>query len=205
MTLIYLPAFLTCTAMYVLPKVSDLSFLPQQNLAEIFLIVHFAKRLLEVFFLHKYSGKVDRDLSIGIGIYYALASLLVSCVAFPDFDFESNVIKAGTALFATGICGNFYHHYLLAKLRDSKALGTYKYVAPRGGLFEYVAAPHYLFELIGWLGIAVVSQHLNAYLVFLCMTSYLSGRSYAQNEWNKKKFSEDEWDRSKKNILPFVY
>ena len=96
MTLIYLPAFLTCAAVYVLPKVSDLSFLPQQNLAEIFLIVHFAKRLLEVFFLHKYSGKVDRDLSIGIGIYYALASLLVSCVAFPDFDFESNVIKAGT-------------------------------------------------------------------------------------------------------------
>lgn len=205
MTLIYLPAFLTCCALYFLPKISNISIFPEQNIAEIFLIIHFGKRLLEVLFLHKYSGKVERDLSIGIGIYYALGSLLISCVALPDFNINSDIIIAGAGLFATGICGNFYHHYLLAKLRDSKAVGSYKYVVPKGGLFEYVAAPHYLFELIGWLGIAVVSQHLNAYLVFLCMTSYLSGRAYAQNEWNKKKFSSSEWDESKKNIIPFIY
>eukprot|EP00555_Chaetoceros_dichaeta_P007428 CAMPEP_0198270584 /NCGR_PEP_ID=MMETSP1447-20131203/45615_1 /TAXON_ID=420782 /ORGANISM="Chaetoceros dichaeta, Strain CCMP1751" /LENGTH=66 /DNA_ID=CAMNT_0043962685 /DNA_START=94 /DNA_END=291 /DNA_ORIENTATION=+ len=62
----------------------------------------------------------------------------------------------GTGLFAVGIIGNFYHHYLLATLRSSgDSQSKKRYVAPNGGLFDYVAAPHYLFELILWLGISI--------------------------------------------------
>jgi hypothetical protein len=90
------------------------------------------------------------------------------------------------------MAGNLYHHYLLANLRggSKKTDGEKKYVAPKGGLFNYVAAPHYFFELLGWLGIAVVAQQMNAYLVFLSMASYLSGRAYSQNGWNRSEFSE---------------
>ena len=110
------------------------------------------------------------------------------------------------ALFGIGLAGNFYHHFLLAKLRkDSKKADGARYIAPKGGLFNFVAAPHYLFELIGWLGIAVVAQHMNAYLVFMSMTSYLTGRAVSQNAWNRSKFSKEEWPGTRKNIVPFIF
>ena len=54
-------------------------------------------------------------------------------------------LPVGLALFGVGLLGNFYHHYLLATLRSP---GETKYKVPRGGCFEYVAAPHYFFELL---------------------------------------------------------
>ena len=106
-------------------------------------------------------------------------------------------------LFSVGILGNLYHHYLLSILRGGKSANK-EYEVPQGGLFSYVAAPHYFFELIGWLGIAVVSEHINIYLVLASMTSYLSGRSFAQNEWNKQKFG-NSWPASRKNLIPFLF
>ena len=115
-------------------------------------------------------------------------------------------IHENVGLFAVGLSGNFYHHYILATLRGSSSESDIKkYVAPRGGLFNYVAAPHYFFELIGWLGVAVVAQQLNAFLVFTSMTSYLSGRAVNQNMWNRKKFEADEWPESRKNLVPFLF
>jgi len=97
-----------------------------------------------------------------------------------------------------------YHHNILASLRRRGNSGTEKkYVAPSGGLFEYVATPHYFFELVAWLGIAFAAQDLNAFLVFFSMSSYLSGRAISQNEWNRKKFG-NEWGMEKRALVPFV-
>jgi hypothetical protein len=92
MTIIYAPAFFTSVALNLLPVLSDLSFLPQQSLAGQFLIIHFLKRLLEVFFLHKYSGTVSQGLSTGIGIYYAILSAIIMFVADPTpKDLNANI------------------------------------------------------------------------------------------------------------------
>lgn len=116
------------------------------------------------------------------------------------------MLLPSVALFCIGILGNFYHHYLLASLRKNGSSGeTTKYYAPQGGLFEYVAAPHYLFEVIGWLGIAFASQDMTAFLNFANMTTYLSARSKNQNDWNRSKFDKDEWPPSRKNLVPFIY
>merc|ERR1711912_129354 len=123
---------------------------------------------------------------------------------------DRNVLRArnvfdwfGSAMFVVGIIGNFYHHCLLASLRTNRSGATTKrYIAPHGGLFDYVAAPHYLFELMGWLGIAIVANHLNAYLTFGSMCSYLAGRAVSQNAWNQKVFTKDEWPSSRKNLIP---
>eukprot|EP00557_Chaetoceros_sp_GSL56_P001692 CAMPEP_0176504208 /NCGR_PEP_ID=MMETSP0200_2-20121128/15797_1 /TAXON_ID=947934 /ORGANISM="Chaetoceros sp., Strain GSL56" /LENGTH=237 /DNA_ID=CAMNT_0017903597 /DNA_START=66 /DNA_END=777 /DNA_ORIENTATION=- len=181
MIIIYLPALVVSVALE--------NIFPRRTLASRFVIVHFIKRLLEVIFLHRYSGNVKQNLCMGIGVYYALVSALICRVAQQVT--STTVANVGTAMFGVGIIGNFYHHFLLAKLRmDPKKTDGAKYVAPKGGLFNFVAAPHYffglfnfvaaphyLFELISWLGIAVVSQQMNAYLVFMSMTSYLTGRA----------------------------
>jgi len=206
MTLIYLPAFAASTIITILSHITEFSFLPQSTLAGQFVIIHFLKRLLEVFFLHKYSGKVSQSLSTQIGIYYAIVSVLILSVADPSSSINAVNTKIASALFGIGTVGNFYHHYILASLRSDETKGDKKkYVAPVGGLFNYVAAPHYLFELMAWLGIAVISNHTNAYLVFATMTSYLAGRAVSQNGWNRSKFSDKAWPSTRKNMIPFLF
>jgi len=109
MTLIYLPALVVSSALYFLPEVTDLSFLPAQTLAGQFVIIHFLKRVLEVFFLHNYSGKVSQSLSTGIGIYYALVSLLICCVANPVT--SASVTTVGTGEKASCLCVMYTYQF----------------------------------------------------------------------------------------------
>lgn len=169
--------------------------------ANILCILHFVKRDLEVLFLHIYSGKVSLGVSTMIGTYYTITASAISYVSAKEVSHTEKRISI--LLFVVGSIGNCYHHYLLAKLRSD---GNNKkiYLIPQGGMFNYVTAPHYFFELIAWLGMAVASRHFNIYLVFLSMCSYLSGRAVAQSQFYKDKFA-DEWSETKKILVPFLY
>jgi hypothetical protein len=200
MLIIYVPATIVAFVFQcMLPLLWDDMRTP--SVAGWMVLAHFVKRDLEVLYLHKYSGETELDAARLIGFMYALTAFMTCLVSVPTTYFSSDLFS-GLALFSVGSLGNLYHHYLLAQLRLSSSK---KYVAPRGGLFNLVATPHYLFELIAWLGIAVASQQMTGYLNFLSMTMYLSARSRNQNEWNKNKFNEKEWPSSRKNMVPFIY
>ena len=209
MMVIYTPALLISMMILLAPSILlENTYLPSRSLAAVMCAIHFGKRCLEVMFLHQYSGRTDRGTPSMIGIYYALTVMLIAFANDVDMRYENDCrtqfkMTIGLSLFCVGLLGNFYHHSLLAKLRSSK--NTAKYVAPSGGLFEYVATPHYLFELIGWLGVAIASDQLNVYLVLTSMISYLGGRSVAQNEFNRNTFNETDWPRSRKNMVPFIF
>ncbi|KAL7520786.1 hypothetical protein ACHAWX_005498 [Stephanocyclus meneghinianus] len=210
MMVIYTPALLTSLVFLLAPSIvkEPAVLLPRSSLATALCAIHFAKRCLEVLFLHSYSGRTDRATPSLIGVFYALTVVLIAFAndnaIRHDPDGRSDMKRVvGSTIFAIGLLGNFYHHYLLAKLRSCNTKS--KYVAPRGCLFEFVACPHYLFELVGWLGIAIVSHQLNVYLVVASMSSYLGGRSVAQNDFNRKTFDVREWPRSRKNIVPFLF
>ncbi|KAL7540639.1 hypothetical protein ACHAXR_010269 [Thalassiosira sp. AJA248-18] len=213
MMVIYTPACFVSVALLALGlqgmNLPGAMAVPLPSVAAAFCSIHFAKRCLEVLFLHKYSGRTDRGTPIAISVYYTLISVLVAYGAGRkeiEHDTTITTMAIGAILFATGIVGNFYHHYLLAKLRSaSNEDAKRKYVAPSGGLFSYVATPHYLFELIGWLGIAILSNQMNVYLVFAGMSSYLGGRSVAQNDFNRRKFDEKDWPNDRKNLIPFIF
>eukprot|EP00536_Pseudo-nitzschia_multiseries_P000163 jgi/Psemu1/299886/fgenesh1_kg.3_\ len=170
-------------------------------------LAHFLKRDAEVLFLHRYSGNTELGAAQLIAVSYALTALMISITTEPSVSAIGNAsTNLGGLLFAAGSLGNLYHHYLLALLRSTTSTSaTQKYIAPRGGLFGYVAAPHYFFELVAWLGIAIASQQLTSYLNLVSMTCYLCARSYNQNQWNQKKFDEKDWPASRKNMVPFVF
>lgn len=166
------------------------------------LVVHFAKRVFETLFIHRYSGNTDAPVASFIGLYYVFTSWITlhfQHLVAPS-SFSGLFIKIGLVLFSTGELGNLYHHVLLANLRKN---GSTDYKIPTGGLFSFVATPHYFFELIAWLGIALVAQQGNALLVVCSMSSYLAGRSVATNRWNMEKLPG--YDKNKKNIIPFVF
>ncbi len=163
------------------------------------LMLHFIKRTIEVLFVHKFSGNME-PLTLGIIIIaYALMGGLISWLNVEPLKQMDFFFYLGMASFLIGVLGNAYHHRLLANLRKDQN----GYVIPKGGWFEYATCPHYFFELMGWLGIVLVSRHLFTWLVFIAMLGYLTTRSIKTRRWYQEKFKDYPADR--KYMIPFVF
>lgn len=160
--------------------------------------IHFAKRVLESLFLHKYSGPAGLFTTILIAVFYSSAAYLIGWLNQNPIPRVDIWFVLGIILYLAGIAGNFYHHRLLADLRKN----TMEYVVPRGGWFEYVVCPHYFFEIMTWTGIFLMSRHLGALLILIFIISYLVARSIRTVKWYHERFSDFPKDR--KAILPFL-
>ncbi len=169
--------------------------------------LHFVRRCLEVLFVHRYSGVTHLGSALLISSLYASVSALLAWIgaaevdpallASPDF---APAWIAGLALWIAGSATNIGHHLLLARLRRPGETG---YVLPRGGLFAYVACPHYLGEIIGWFGLALVFHHAGAVVIAITMTFYLGGRADNTLRWYRARF--ETLPAGWKRIVPFVY
>ncbi|GAU31955.1 hypothetical protein TSUD_288890 [Trifolium subterraneum] len=188
MLLLYTPAFLAGAASFwVFPDESFRSLILQGA----------------VLFVHKYSGSMALDSAIPITLSYFLSSATLIYAQNLSIDLPEpaiDLLYPGIALFLVGIIGNFYHHYLLSKLRGK---GEKEYKIPKGGLFDYVICPHYLFEIIGFYGFSFISQTLYGFSFALGTTFYLLGRSYATRRWYLSKF--DDFPKNVKAIIPFFF
>ena len=191
----YLPAF--CLAAGWAASSSDaLGWMP------LLMVAHFGKRIFEVCCVHDFTGSPTEELSESsfIALFYSMIAWLFMRAGVQA---EPSVAAAGLALFALGQAGNGYHHLLLARLRRNKG-STGKYVVPAGGLFELVACPHYLFEIMSWGGAALASGTALPSLAALWVAGMLGGRAAVTTEWYRARFG-DEYPASRKHLVPFVY
>jgi very-long-chain enoyl-CoA reductase len=169
---------------------------------------HFGKRCLETLFVHKYSGVMHTDSVVMICAMYSTQSWVLGELAatdvgpglmpIPGLDVWTSL---GFALWLIGVGINFQHHLLLAKLRVP---GELEYKLPRGGLFGYVACPHYLGELIGWIGFSLVFRHIGALMLTFVMVMYLGGRSHNTVKWYRERLG-DQVPANWKRLVPFLY
>ncbi|CAH8387729.1 unnamed protein product [Eruca vesicaria subsp. sativa] len=200
MLLLYTPAFLAAASSFFLVPSDDLRFL----LLKSALALHFFKRIFEVMFVHKYSGEmaIDSALTITTSYFSSTALMLYSqsfTLGLPEPHFD--LIPLGIAMFVVGIVGNLYHHVLLAKLRSED--GTKEYKIPKGGLFDTIICPHYLFEILVFWSFFMVSQTIYSFTFAMGTTFYLVGRSYATRSWYLSKF--DDFPKHIKALIPFVF
>src|SRR5215471_18833093 len=79
---------------------------------------------------------------------------------------------------------NGYHHWLLARLRPP---GVRTYVVPRGGLFGWVASPHYFGEILSFVGYAMMSDLLPVWGNALVVFAYLSSRANSNLKWYQRE------------------
>jgi hypothetical protein len=114
-----------------------------------------------------------------------------------------DLLYPGVLAFAVGLAGNFYHHYLLSRLRAAGGGDKKVYKIPTGGLFGLVTCPHYLFEILAFFGFAMISQTLYALTVAVGTAAYLAGRSSATRKWYDSKF--DEFPSRIKALVPYVW
>ncbi|CAI0464587.1 unnamed protein product, partial [Linum tenue] len=73
-------------------------------------------------------------------------------------------------LVESALAVHFFKRVFESKLRSSGDDGKKKeYKIPKGGMFELVICPHYLFEILGFYGIALISQTLYSFYGSRCM------------------------------------
>lgn len=172
--------------------------IPQVCLAACVLI-HFLKRSAESLFLHKYAGPIDRMTVFQIAFFYSGVSW--AAAYFNQFTPMNTdlIFSLGCALFVVGFVGNFLHHKYLADLRKI----TSAYFIPQKGLFRLVSCPHYFFEVLIWLGMAMICKQPFMYLTFMAMTFYLMARSAKAQAWYRSHFPD--YPANRKAMIPFLF
>ncbi|XP_003557569.2 3-oxo-5-alpha-steroid 4-dehydrogenase 1 [Brachypodium distachyon] len=206
MLVAYAPALVAAAASFALPGALE-EGLRAQLLAGA-LAVHFLKRVLEVLFVHRYSGSMPLNTALMISSSYLLSTItmiysLHLAAGLPEPSI--NLLYPGVLVFTVGIAGNFYHHYLLSRLRKGSGTtseGDKSYKIPTGGLFGLVACPHYLFEIAGFFGFAMISQTVYALAMASGTAAYLTGRSCATRRWYASKF--EEYPARIKALVPYI-
>ncbi|KAL3523700.1 hypothetical protein ACH5RR_016534 [Cinchona calisaya] len=201
MLIFYTPAFLAGLASFAL--FSDKGYL-RFTLLRSALTIHFFKRIFEVLFIHKFSGGMDLEAAIIVSLSYFLSTVTMIYAQHLSKGLPEPLIDlkyVGILLFFMGISGSFYHHFLLSKLRSSKGDKLYK--IPQGGLFGLVICPHYLFEVVGFVGVSCISQTFYALSFTFGTIFYLMGRSFATRSWYRSKF--DDFPHNTKALIPYIF
>lgn len=161
------------------------------------MVGHFAKRCLEVLFLHKYSGPIGILTVVQITLIYSAASALGGYL-FAQAPALDALFAVGAFVFVIGEIGNFVHHRILADLRAQQT----GYFVPQAGLFRLVTCPHYFFEIVAWIGMALMSHQWAMLLLALMMHNYLAARAWKTREWYRARFAD--YPRSRRCMTPGV-
>ncbi|XP_060184464.1 steroid 5-alpha-reductase DET2-like [Lycium barbarum] len=195
----YSPSLIACLSFFWIFPTGGIRFF----LLNSAMTIHFFKRVLEVLFVHKYSGSMALKSAVTISTSYFIASSSLIYIQHLTKGSTEPIIDLkylGSIVFLVGIIGNFYHHFLLSKMRKKGESG---YKIPKGGLFSLVICPHYLFEIVTFLGFSLISQTLFSFSSTIGTVFYLMGRSYATRKWYLSKF--EDFPRSVKALIPFIF
>lgn len=160
--------------------------------------LHFVKRVSESLFVHRYSKPSGLLPTLLVASLYSTAAYVIGWMNRDPIPGVDVGFALGIVSFLVGVAGNFYHHKLLADLRKN----SLDYFIPKGGWFGHIVCPHYLFEIITWLGFALLSRYLAVWLILLFVIGYLTARALRTLEWYRREFPTFPKDR--KAILPFI-
>jgi len=94
---------------------------------------------------------------------------------------------AGLALFVIGYGTNRWADARLRALREHEQGG---YGIPRGGLYEHVACPNYLGEIVQWCGWALLAGTAAAWTFAFFTACNLVPRALAHRRWYLRQFPD---------------
>ncbi|KAJ3207290.1 hypothetical protein HDU67_007577 [Dinochytrium kinnereticum] len=208
MPLLYAPACLF--ALYSAKYSSEGS--QRVQLVNFLVAAHFAKRVLETLYVHVYSATMAvKDVAtISVGYtFMAWLSHIGTLYCYREnsefFDSQSkDVAIAGVILFLIGSAGNLHHHYIMASWRKGKPeKEKKKYIVPSGGLFKYVSCPHYMFEIVAWIGVGIAGSNLFAFFHAASAIVYLAPKSVKTTGWYRQKI--EDYPKDRKHLIPYIF
>uniref|UniRef100_A0A061SJL0 3-oxo-5-alpha-steroid 4-dehydrogenase 3 n=1 Tax=Tetraselmis sp. GSL018 TaxID=582737 RepID=A0A061SJL0_9CHLO len=185
------------------------------------LLLHLCRRAAESSLLSRFgSGARMHAAGYGVGLSYyaALPPTILPASASPGracwastrlfsdgsggWSFLRRAI--GVLLFAAGSWKQFEAHRILASLRTSRPANDHGgYGLPRGGWFELVSCPHYLAEIVLYIGIVLFQGvSAGAFLMLLWVVVNLSFTAMATHTWYRKNFID--YPRERRAIIPGI-
>lgn len=171
--------------------------------------LHFVRRTLESAFIHRY-GKPQvpaGDVITEYVYYWGFAAWNAATLFGPAYRGPSAPwLLLGVGIFTLAELGNARAHLMLRALRPE---GTTARRVPRGFLFEWVSCPHYLFEILSWVGFAVATQTWAALAFLLLGSGILATWARARHMAYKKDFDgrdgTEPYPARRRALVPYVF
>ena len=106
-----------------------------------------------------------------------------------------------------GETGNLVHHIFLSNLRENETI--YRRKIPREGLFKKVSYPHYLFEIISWVGFCIAQPCVYSFaflaLSFAILVSWATTGHRKYHEFFSGTEGKPKYPANRKIIFPGIY
>ena len=110
----------------------------------------------------------------------------------------------GAILFIGGLVLHIQSDATIRNLRRHLEYnGKGRYGIPNGGLFKFVSNPHYLGEIVEWLGWAVMANNPAGWAFAWFSLANLLPRAIHNHSWYLKTFAN--YPKTRKVIIPFVF
>lgn len=183
----------------------------QALLAVLMWCFHFARRSIEAAWVHRY-GKPQvpwSDVLVEYVYYWGFAAWIAVSLT-PAGGQQRHAVAVETVLgalvFVVAELGNARAHRML---RDLRPEGSKLRVIPRGFLFERVSSPHYLFEILSWVGFALVAQTWAAGAFLVVGAGILGSWAHARHVAYRKEFDgvdgREQYPVSRRALIPGVF
>eukprot|EP00741_Cyanophora_paradoxa_P008974 tig00001420_g8687.t1 len=197
----------------------DRNVLELQTWAMGFWVAHFGKRILETFFVHRFSkGTMPLFNLFKNSSYYWGAGLLVGYfvnhplyMAPRDLVLEvggrrfflaaTDRIHFGAAMWVVCELLNFVVHVQLRNLRPP---GSKERKIPRGILFCLISCPNYTFEILAWLAFNIMTQTLGGVIFMTVGAIQMAIWASDKHRAYKRDFGK-EYPRIRYRIFPFLF
>ena len=179
----YLGPLLIYPVFYFLPVYKYLGFPeervihPVQTYATIYWCFHYFKRILETFFVHRFSHATSPISNVyrNCCYYWSFAIFIAYFANHPNYTpVSERQMYIGFGIGIVCQIANFYCHIILKNLRSPDGVGGYQ--IPRGFLFNYVTCANYTTEIYQWLGYNIATQTLAGY-------SFLAVAAFIMTDW----------------------
>ncbi len=207
---VYLIFYLRPSLVYGTLDAKTSKMLPVVHLAAAAWSVHYAKRILETIFVHRFSHATMPIMNLfkNCSYYWGCAAFVSYFVNHPLYNGTSLgdiQVYAGLAAFIFNELGNLSIHLALRNLRPAGSK-VRKIPFPTGNpftiLFSFVSCPNYTYEFGAWLSFSIMTQSLPAF-IFTSLGMYqMTVWAIGKHRNYKREFPQ--YPKGRKAILPFI-
>jgi very-long-chain enoyl-CoA reductase len=167
--------------------------------------LHYIKRELETMYLHKFSLNTMPAWNIfrNSFFYWIPGGLLAALHIYAPGSISArdhiNLLDyVGIALWFNGELGNYIVHAHLASLR--KPGGTERGIPNTVGS-DLVTCPNYMFEVISWIGVIIISRSFMVVIFIFFGILYMRGWSRGKEKALRQQFG-DRYKKKRYTMLP---
>ncbi|RZC75765.1 hypothetical protein C5167_000520 [Papaver somniferum] len=166
---------------------------PVQTYAMYYWCFHYFKRIMETFFIHRFSHATSPISNVfrNCAYYWSFGAFIAYYVNHPLYTPVSDLqMKIGFGFGIICQVSNLYCHLLLRNLRSPSGNGGYQ--IPYGFLFNIVTCANYTTEIYQWLGFNIATQTVAGYVFLVVAASIMSNWALAKHRRLRRLFDGKE-------------